>query len=94
MPLKAVLLDLSGTVHVGETLIPGAREAISQLKLKNIPVNYVTNSSKASQDSLLKGLSTNLSNFTVVGGYWVRYKYVSRKIALCWICYLFKCVFR
>ena len=56
MSLKAVMLDLSGTVHVGENLLAGAQEAISKLKSNEIPVKYVTNSSKESKEALLRKL--------------------------------------
>lgn len=56
MSLKAVMLDLSGTVHVGENLLVGAQEAISKLKSNEIPIKYVTNSSKESKEALLRKL--------------------------------------
>eukprot|EP00088_Acartia_fossae_P010622 TRINITY_DN1530_c0_g1_i21.p1 TRINITY_DN1530_c0_g1~~TRINITY_DN1530_c0_g1_i21.p1 ORF type:complete len:260 (-),score=41.18 TRINITY_DN1530_c0_g1_i21:4-783(-) len=49
---KAVLLDLSGTVHVGDHLIPGAKVGIQMLKSHGIPIKYVTNTSKESKSCL------------------------------------------
>jgi len=46
------MIDLSGTVHVGKNLLPGVKEAIHKLKSNNIPIKYVTNSSKESRRSL------------------------------------------
>jgi len=56
MSIKALMIDLSGTVHVGDTLIPGAKNAIFKLKKSGIPLKYVTNSSKESKTSLLMKL--------------------------------------
>jgi len=53
---KAVLLDLSGTVHVGDTLIPGAKAGIQLLKSHGVPIKYVTNSSKESKSVLQQRL--------------------------------------
>ena len=30
--IAAVMIDLSGTVHVGQSLLPGAREAVDLLR--------------------------------------------------------------
>jgi len=49
---KAVLIDLSGTVHIGDSLIPGAKAGIDLLKSHGIPIKYVTNSSKESKTYL------------------------------------------
>jgi len=36
--IRGVLIDLSGTVHVGEKAIPGAVEALARLRQSGIPV--------------------------------------------------------
>jgi len=53
---KAVLLDLNGTVHLGDTLIPGATAGIQLLKSHGIPIKFVTNSSKESKSLLQQRL--------------------------------------
>jgi hypothetical protein len=37
--VRGVLIDLSGTVHVGRQLIPGTIEAIQKLSSSGIPVS-------------------------------------------------------
>lgn len=50
--IKGLMIDLSGTVHVGSTLLPGVQAAISKLKERGVPLKYVTNTSKESKTSL------------------------------------------
>lgn len=55
---KGVLIDLSGTVHVGDRAIPGAVEAIRLLQRAEVPFRFVTNTSRTSRrmlhDALLR----------------------------------------
>lgn len=44
--IKGVLLDLSGTVYVGDELVPGAAAAIERLQRRQIPLRYLTNTSR------------------------------------------------
>jgi ribonucleotide monophosphatase NagD (HAD superfamily) len=53
---KYALCDLSGTVHVGSSPIPGARAALSLLKSCNVNIRYLTNTSKTSRGRLLEQL--------------------------------------
>ena len=50
--VSALMLDLSGTVHVEDRLLPGVQEAISKIRALGIPVQFVTNTSKESLLSL------------------------------------------
>lgn len=43
---KGVLIDLSGTVHVGDRPVPGAVEAIRLLQERGVPFRFVTNTSR------------------------------------------------
>ena len=43
---KALLIDLSGTIHVENEAVPGAIDAIAKLKTHRIPHLFVTNTSK------------------------------------------------
>jgi arabinose operon protein AraL len=42
-PIRGVLLDLDGTVYLGEALIPGAGEAVRAFKGAGMQVAYLTN---------------------------------------------------
>jgi len=55
-PIKAALIDISGTLHVGDAAIPGAIEACRKLFLYKIKVLFLTNTSKVSSESLLHQL--------------------------------------
>ncbi|EED88180.1 predicted protein, partial [Thalassiosira pseudonana CCMP1335] len=55
--IKAALIDISGTVHVGKYPIPGAVEACRKLlAAQNIKVMFLTNASKVSSASLMNQL--------------------------------------
>lgn len=57
-PIKAVLIDISGTILIGEHAIPGAIDAIQKLQQQtNVKVLFLTNSSTSSM-SLLEQLRT------------------------------------
>ncbi|ORY81753.1 HAD-like domain-containing protein [Leucosporidium creatinivorum] len=51
--LRALLIDLSGTLHVSDTATPGAAAAIRRLREAGIAIRYVSNTSKESKKSLL-----------------------------------------
>ncbi len=57
-PIKAALIDISGTLHVGDTAIPGAIDACRKLFLykDQIKVLFLTNTSKVSSETLLHQL--------------------------------------
>jgi HAD superfamily hydrolase (TIGR01458 family) len=56
--IRGVLIDLSGTLHVGDKVIPGAVEAIQRLRDSGRRVRFLTNTSAKSSDTLLHQLST------------------------------------
>ncbi|KAI7869598.1 haloacid dehalogenase-like hydrolase domain-containing 2 [Mucor mucedo] len=57
MSIRAVLIDLSGTIHIDNKVIPGAIEAIQRLKKSNIPFRFATNTTKVSTKQLVEKLS-------------------------------------
>ena len=50
--ISAVMLDLSGTVHVDDKLLPGVQEAVSLIRSHGVPLQFVTNTSKENLTSL------------------------------------------
>uniref|UniRef100_A0A8C6SI28 Haloacid dehalogenase-like hydrolase domain-containing protein 2 n=1 Tax=Neogobius melanostomus TaxID=47308 RepID=A0A8C6SI28_9GOBI len=54
--LKAVLIDLSGTLHIEDTAVPGAQEALTRLRQASVAVKFVTNTTKESKRNLLERL--------------------------------------
>uniref|UniRef100_H3CGI5 Haloacid dehalogenase-like hydrolase domain-containing protein 2 n=1 Tax=Tetraodon nigroviridis TaxID=99883 RepID=H3CGI5_TETNG len=54
--LKAVLIDLSGTLHVEDAAVPGAQEALSRLRQASVAVKFVTNTTKECKRDLLERL--------------------------------------
>ena len=50
--VSALMLDLSGTVHIDDKLLPGVQEAIAKVRSMGIPIQFVTNTSKESLMSL------------------------------------------
>lgn len=47
-PITALLIDLSGTVHVGSQPTRGAVEAIAKLRGHDVPFRFCSNTSKES----------------------------------------------
>lgn len=56
--IRGVLLDLSGTVHVGDQLLPGASEAIQRLRDIGCRLRFLTNTSTKSSGALLQQLES------------------------------------
>ena len=55
--IKAVLIDLNGTVHVGNRALPGCIEALQKLrKVPGLNIRFVTNNSKESKQKLVARL--------------------------------------
>ncbi len=54
--IKGVLVDLSGTVYLGNEPLPRALEALELLHAHQIPVRYVTNTSRRSRRSIHESL--------------------------------------
>ncbi|XP_043272966.1 haloacid dehalogenase-like hydrolase domain-containing protein 2 [Venturia canescens] len=50
--IKAVLIDLSGTLHIENTVILGAVEALKRLRQTNAIIKFVTNTTKESKSYL------------------------------------------
>jgi hypothetical protein len=48
--LRALLCDLSGTLHVGDVPTPGASAAIQKLRDRGIPIRWLSNTSKESRE--------------------------------------------
>ncbi|KAL0963280.1 hypothetical protein UPYG_G00352120 [Umbra pygmaea] len=56
--LKAVLIDLSGTLHIEDTAVPGAQDALSRLRQSSVAVKFVTNTTKECKRNLLERLQS------------------------------------
>ncbi|BGP16556.1 hypothetical protein JCM10213v2_004558 [Rhodosporidiobolus nylandii] len=52
--LRAVLVDLSGTLHVADAPTPGAADALKRLREAGVALRFVSNTSKESRPSLLQ----------------------------------------
>ena len=50
--IKGVLLDLSGTLHLADTAIPGAISALDRLVQAGVPLRFVTNTSRKTRKML------------------------------------------
>lgn len=54
--IRALLIDLSGTLHSESTPLPGAIQALRLLRASGVPFRFCSNSSKESTDSLCQKL--------------------------------------
>lgn len=55
--IRGVLIDLSGTIHIENTVIPGSIQALKRLRQTGVAIRFVTNTTKESKDTLLKRLT-------------------------------------
>lgn len=51
--IQAALIDLNGTLHVGDAAIPGAKAALQRLRDAGVAARFVTNTAKDTIDNLL-----------------------------------------
>nr|XP_020662199.1 haloacid dehalogenase-like hydrolase domain-containing protein 2 isoform X2 [Pogona vitticeps]XP_020662200.1 haloacid dehalogenase-like hydrolase domain-containing protein 2 isoform X3 [Pogona vitticeps]XP_020662201.1 haloacid dehalogenase-like hydrolase domain-containing protein 2 isoform X4 [Pogona vitticeps] len=54
--LKSVLVDLSGTLHIEDSAVPGAQEALNRLRRAPVTIRFVTNTTKECKQDLLERL--------------------------------------
>ncbi len=52
--IKGVLLDLDGTVFIGDRLIPGAADAVAALRRGGLPMCFGTNTTRMSRAALVE----------------------------------------
>ncbi len=57
--IKGLLIDLSGTINIGNRIIPGALEAVRRLQRERVPFRFVTNTSRKTR----RMLHGDLENF-------------------------------
>lgn len=58
MTIRALLVDLSGTLHIGKEPTPGALEAFKKLQKANIPFRLASNTTKENKQDLLARLDS------------------------------------
>ena len=54
--IKGVLLDLDGTIFIGDRLIPGAADAVGALRRGGLPIRFGTNMTRMSRVGLVNRL--------------------------------------
>ena len=54
--IKGVLLDLDGTIFVGDRLVPGAADAGGALRRGGLPLRFSTNTTRMSRTALVSRL--------------------------------------
>jgi NagD protein len=77
---SGVIFDLDGTVYRGEQLIPGAREAVEELRRRAHPIVFVTNAleSRAEHAAKLTRLNLPAHPDEVIGATLILTRYLSR----------------
>jgi HAD superfamily hydrolase (TIGR01458 family) len=63
--IRAVLIDLSGTLHIGDQPIAGAQEALQKLRDSGRKIKFLTNTSTKSSHKLLEQLNSTNLNFNI-----------------------------
>lgn len=56
-PIHGILLDLDGVVHVRGKALPGSLEAIARVRAENIPLKFVTNTTRRPRRSIVEDLA-------------------------------------
>jgi HAD superfamily hydrolase (TIGR01458 family) len=56
--LKAVLIDLSGVLYVGDEALPGAVAALNRLRAAALPVRFLTNTTRSPRSAIMTKLAT------------------------------------
>lgn len=56
-PVRGLLLDLDGVVHVRGKVLPGSLEAIARLRAENLPLKFVTNTSRLPRRRIVEDLA-------------------------------------
>jgi len=80
--IRAVLLDLDGTVFVGRTAVPGAEKALESMRSMGIKVFFLTNASTRSRKSTvdkLKGMGLVASESEIFGSAYMVADYIATK---------------
>ncbi len=54
--IEGVLIDLDGTIFVGDRLVPGAADAVDALRRGGLPVRFGTNTTRMSRTTLVSRL--------------------------------------
>lgn len=57
MPIKAVLLDLEGTLYAHGAPLPGARQALAALRAAGLRLRFLTNSDSKTRGSVCHDLA-------------------------------------
>lgn len=57
MQPKGAIIDLDGTIYVGESIVPGAQQGLEFLRSKNIPHVFLTNNGSRSREEMAQFLS-------------------------------------
>jgi HAD superfamily hydrolase (TIGR01458 family) len=55
--IRAILIDLSGTIHIGNTPTPNAVQALQRLRRAGVPFRFCSNTSKESTEALCERLT-------------------------------------
>ncbi|GAB1861682.1 Haloacid dehalogenase-like hydrolase domain-containing protein 2 [Camponotus japonicus] len=55
--ITTVLIDLSGTLHIDNAIVPGAVQALNRLRHANLSIKFVTNTTKESSNCLYERLT-------------------------------------
>lgn len=78
----AAILDLDGTVYLGDGLVPGAAEAIEELRNRGIPVLFLTNKAierRADYSEKLQSLGVPATREDVINSGWVTARYAAEE---------------
>jgi len=54
--VKGLLVDLDGTLYVGNEAIPGAKEALASLRAAGMPMRFLTNTTTKPRDTIVSRL--------------------------------------
>ena len=56
-PVRGLLLDLDGVVHIRGNALPGSLESIARVRAANIPLKFVTNTTRVPRRRIVEDLA-------------------------------------
>ena len=56
--IDGLLIDLDGTVYIGDHLLPGVADAIASIRRSGLPMRFGTNTTRMPRSALVEGLRT------------------------------------
>lgn len=68
-PIRGALIDVDGVLHIGDVPVPGAADALNELRREDIPFRLLTNTTmrtRSALSTLLRGFGCDVSDDEII----------------------------